>query len=59
MFQLISIHKELIYSDEKEHVIYGEAILGRKREAVFLHMSNIKKCQPRSIVNAKKKELKF
>ena len=98
MFQLISIHKELIYSDEKEHVIYGEvacvawrfwlgalsnkggrgqrnreeigaeanfaatpvlhparqnrhatqangeATLGRKREAVFLHMSNIKKC---------------
>ena len=38
MFQLISIHKELIYSDEKEHVIHAEAILGRKREAVFLHM---------------------
>lgn len=35
MFQLISIHKELIYSDEKEHVIYGEATLGRKREAVL------------------------
>lgn len=59
MFQLISIHKELVYADEKKHVIYGEEILGITREAVFLHMSNIEKCQPRSIVNAKKKESKF